>query len=253
MRRLLAAALLATSLLLPGPASAQDNEWRYGLSLFGDLKYPKDFKHFDSVNPDAPKGGLVRLGVAGTFDTLNIVPTGSLVPSSMGLVYQSLFRTSPDEPGTAYGEIAEAVKYPPDISSATFKLRESARWQDGQPVTPDDVVFSFDAWKANNIQQANYYAHVVKAAVTGEHEVTFSFDKTGNRELPQIVSELVILPKHWWQANGADGKPRDIGKSSLEPPLGSGPYRVRSVDPGARARAITISTKSGRNISAMPT
>jgi len=99
-------------------------------------------------------------------------------------------------------------------------------------VTPEDVVWSLEAWKAGNIRQANYYLHVVKAEVSGEREVTFTFDKPGNRELPQIVGLLVILPKHWWLANGPDGKPRDVAKTSLEPPLGSGPYRVKTVEPG---------------------
>ena len=231
MRRFVAAALLAL-LLGPLPAAAQDDNWHHGLSLFGDLKYGPDFKHYDSANPDAPKGGSARLGIGSSFDTLNVVPTNGTPAAGLSLVYQSLMTRSADEAYAEYGEIAEAVKYPKDISSVTYRLNAKARWNDGQPVTPDDVVWSFDAWKANNVRQANYYSHVVKAQASGEHEVTFTFDKPGNRELPQIVGELVVLPKHWWTANGPDGKPRDISQTSFEPPLGSGAYRVKSADPG---------------------
>ena len=231
MRRFVAAALLAL-LMGPLPAAAQDGEWHYGLSLFGDLKYGPDFKHYDSANPDAPKGGSARLGIGGSFDTLNVVPTNGTPAAGVGLIYQTLMARSADEPYTEYGEIAEAVKYPKDLSSVTYRLNAKARWNDGQPVTPEDVIWSFDAWKANNVRQGNYYSHVVKAQASGEREVTFTFDKPGNRELPQIVGELVVLPKHWWTANGPDGKPRDISQTSFEPPLGSGPYRVKSADPG---------------------
>jgi microcin C transport system substrate-binding protein len=117
-----------------------------------------------------------------------------------------------------------------------FGLRPEARWHDGTPITPEDVIFSLEALKKAHPRNAFYYKNVVKAEKTGEHEVTFTFDSKGNRELPQIVGQLTVLPKHWWDAKGANGAPRDITKSSLEMPLGSGPYRVKSVDPG---RGIT--------------
>src|SRR5205823_3653783 len=108
-------------------------------------------------------------------------------------------------PFSYYGEIAEAVKFPDDRSSVTYRLNPKARWNDGQPITPDDVVWSLSVWKENNPQYERYYKDVTKAEATGEHEVTFTFDKPGNRELPLIVGQLMILPKHWWIATGADG------------------------------------------------
>ncbi len=137
-----------------------------------------------------------------------------------------------DEVSTMYGLIAEAMSYPDDYSSVTFRLRPEAKWQDGEPITPEDVVWSFEKLTELNPSQKFYYQHVSKAEVTGEHEVTFTFDQTGNRELPHIVGQLLVLPKHWWEGKAANGKQRDIASSTLEPPLGSGPYRIDRVVPG---------------------
>ena len=100
------------------------------------------------------------------------------------------------------------------------------------PVTPDDVIFSFESYKKHSPQSSAYYRHVVKAEQTGDHEVTFTFDSAGNHELPQIVGQLTILPKHWWQGSDANGKTRDIAETTLEPPLGSGPYRIKDFSAG---------------------
>ena len=131
-----------------------------------------------------------------------------------------------------YGLIASEMSYPDDYSSVTFRLRPEAKWQDGEPITPEDVVWSFEKVTELNPSQKFYYQHVSKAEVTGEHEVTFTFDQTGNRELPHIVGQLLVLPKHWWEGKDANGKQRNIANSTLEPPLGSGPYRVDRVVPG---------------------
>jgi microcin C transport system substrate-binding protein len=128
---------------------------------------------------------------------------------------------------TEYGLLAEAASHPDDFSSVTYRLRANARWYDGKPVTPDDVIFSFDAFKKNSPYHGAYYRHVVKAEKSGEREVTFTFDGPGNRELPQIVGQLSVLPKHWWEGTDKSGKKRDVTQTTLEPPLGSGPYRLK--------------------------
>jgi microcin C transport system substrate-binding protein len=202
------------------------------VSLLGDLKYPETFQHFDYVDPDAPKGGTVRLSTAGSFDSFNFVPPKGVVGAGVGYLYQSLMASALDEASTQYGEIADAVRFPADYSSATYRLNPKARWHDGKPITPEDVVWSFETLKANNPQQAFYYKNVTKAEATGNHEVTFTFEKAGNRELPQIIGQLLVLPKHWWTGTDASGKARDVTATTLEPPLGSGPYRIKGFTPG---------------------
>jgi len=237
MRRLLTSIVAVSALaagLATGPAAAADDgEWRYATSLVeATPKYPADFKRFDYVNPDAPKGGTVRMSDIGTFDSLNFVPPRGTTPLGLGLIYDTLMTPAMDEVSTEYGLLADAVKYPSDYSSVTYRLREGARWNDGEPVTPEDVVFSFDVLKQYNPSRAFYYRHVEKAEKTGDREVTFTFDVKGNRELPHIVGQLLILPKHFWEGTDKDGNKRDISRGTLEPPLGSGPYRIKSVSPG---------------------
>jgi microcin C transport system substrate-binding protein len=235
--RLALAVALPAALLAAAPARAQEGEWRNGLSLLGTPKYKPGFAHFDYVNPDAPKGGTVRLARQGGFDNFNLVVAGvkGSVEGGIGLVYETLMAPALDEVSTEYGLLAEAVKFPADFSSVTYRLRPEAKWQDGQPVTPEDVVFSFEALKTNSPQYAFYYSHVTKAEKTGEREVTFTFDQPGNRELPQIVGQITVLPRHWWEGNGPDGKKRDVTQTTLEPPLGSGPYRLKSFEPNRNA------------------
>ena len=137
-----------------------------------------------------------------------------------------------DEPSTSYGLIAEWASYPPDYSSVTFKLRDEARWQDGTPITPDDVIYSLGVNKDANPRMGLYYKNVSRAEATGPNEVTFYFDVKNNRELPMIMGQLTILPKHYWTGKDASGNQRDPMKTTLEPPLGSGPYRIKDVKPG---------------------
>jgi microcin C transport system substrate-binding protein len=148
--------------------------------------------------------------------------------AGLNLVYSSLMADAMDEVSTEYGLLAEAVRHPADFSSVTYRLRAEARWHDGQPVTVEDVIFSLDAFKQHHPQYAAYYRHVTKAEKTGDRDVTFRFDGPGNRELPQIVGQLYVLPKHWWEGVDANGNKRDVGQTRLEAPLGSGPYRVKS-------------------------
>jgi microcin C transport system substrate-binding protein len=218
----------------PEVARADDQIWRHGLSLFGELKYPQGFAHFDYVNPSAPKGGAVRLGVPGTFDNFNLVVAGvkGTIAAGITLIYDALMTPAQDEVSTEYGALAEAANHPSDFSSVTYRLRADAKWHDGKPVRPDDVIFSLDAFKENHPQYSAYYRHVVKAEQVGDHDVKFSFDAPGNRELPQIVGQLTVLPKHWWEGTDAAGKKRDVAVTTLEPPLGCGAYRVREFVPG---------------------
>ena len=219
--------------LAAGPLAAQDEQvWHHATSLVGTPKYAEGFPHFDYVNPDAPKGGRVRFSDVGSFDSLNFVPPRGSTPLGLGLIYDSLMTSSDDEISTQYGLLAEAMTFPDDFSSVTYRLREGAMWHDGMPVTAEDVVWSFDTLVEHNPPQAFYYQHVEKAEVSGEREVTFTFDQTGNRELPQIVGQLIVMPRHWWESEGANGEPRDITRGTLEVPLGSGPYRIASVTAG---------------------
>jgi len=226
-------ASLAAALLLLGPlaAAAEPGKVGHGLSLFGDLKYPPDFKHFEYVNPDAPKGGAVRLATLGTFDTLNPYTIKGTPAATSASIYDSLMEPAQDEASTEYGLVAESVEVGPDWAWVVFKLRKEARWHDGKPVTPDDVIFSLETLKTKGRPfYRHYYANVVKSEKLGADAVKFTFDETGNRELPQIMGQLPVLPKHYWEG-------RDFEATTLEPPLGSGPYRISQVDAG---RSITV-------------
>lgn len=231
-------------------AATPETNWRHGLSLFNSVKYGPDFKHFDYVNADAPKGGTVRQIALGTFDNFNVVVAG--VKGAFGgpaaLIYESLTTPAQDEVSTEYGALAEAVSYPDDYSSVIYRLRAQARWHNGKPVTPEDVVFSLEVFKKYHPQYAAYYRHVVKAEKTGDREVKFTFDAPGNRELPQIVGQLTILPKHWWEGADAKGAKRDISATTLEPPLGSGAYRIKSFEPGRTIVLERVKDHWGRDL-----
>lgn len=229
----LAPALGTTSgFTVVSPAQAQTAAsgpvWRHGLSLSGDIKYAADFKRFDYVNAGAPKSGIVRQIAVGTFDNFNIVVSGvkgSIAP--IGLIYETLMAHALDEVATEYGLLAEAAQHPDDFAWVVYRLRKEARWHDGKPVTPEDVVYSLEQLKKFSPMYASYYRHVAKAEKSGEREIKFTFDAPGNRELPHIVGELVVLPKHYWEGRDSQGRKRDISQTTLEPPLGSGPYRIK--------------------------
>ncbi len=215
-------------------AHADELTRHHAVALIGEPSYPSDFKHFSWVNVNAPKAGAVRLRALGTYDTLNRfapkgIPADGLARTDATLMIQSL-----DEPSADYGLVAEWVAFPPDFSTATFGLRPEARFSDGHPITPEDVVFSLDALKKANPRYANYYKNVVRAEKSGPHEVRFVFDAGGNRELPQIVGGLPVLPRHYWTAIDEKGQPRDLARGSLEVPVGAGPYRVATFEAGRR-------------------
>jgi microcin C transport system substrate-binding protein len=218
------------------PARAQGSapQWRHGLSQFGDLKYPPGFRHFDYVNPRAPKAGAVRLGALGTFDNFNQVVAGvkGLLAAAAGTICDTLLVPALDESGAYYGLIAEAVSHPADFASTSFRLRAGARHHDGKPITVEDVIFSFEAYKKYNPFIGAFYRDVARAEQSGEREITFTMASPGNQEMPVILGQLRILPKHWWEGNDASGKKRDISATTLEPPLGNGAYRIKEFVPG---------------------
>jgi len=231
-------------------AKAAEPVWRHGLSLFGDVKYPAGFAHFDYVNPKAPKGGSIRQIAVGTFDNFNMVTSGvkGSIAAGIDLIHDTLMTSALDEVSTEYGLLAESVSYPDDFSSATYRLRPEARWHDGKPVTPEDVIFSIEAFKNNDPRYAAYYRHVVKWEKTGERDVTFTFDQPGNRELPQIVGQINVLAKHWWEGTDKSGKKRDISATTLEPPLGNGAYRIKDFTPGRSIVYERVKDYWGKNL-----
>ena len=236
------------------PAKAQtaaaEPVWRHGLSLFGDIKYPADFKRFDYINPDAPKGGVARMISIGTFDNFNIAVAGvkgSIAPAA-NLIYETLMARSQDEIATEYGLLAEAASHPDDFAWVIYRLRKEARWHDGKPVTPDDVIFSIEVLKKYSPMHASYYRHVVKTEKIGERDVKFTFESPGNRELPHIVGELEVLPKHYWEGTDSEGRKRDISATTLEPPLGSGPYRIKEFVAGRSVALERVRDYWGANL-----
>ena len=234
------------------PAEAQEKKvvWRHGLSPFGDLKYPSGFKHFDYVNANAPKGGSACQIALGPFDSFNMVVAGVKGTLVLGieLIYQTLFTPSLDEISSEYGLLADAISHPDDYSSATFRLRAEAKWHDGKPVTPEDVIFSFNAFKKLSPHLGASYQLVSSVEKTGPREVTFKFDQPGNRKLPQVIGQLTILPQHWWEGTDADGKKRDIGATTLEPPLGSGAYRIKEFSAGRSIVYERVKDHWGRSV-----
>jgi microcin C transport system substrate-binding protein len=218
--------ILAVIVGTPGAEAQQKTTVAHAMAMHGQPKYGPDFKHFDYVNPNAPKGGKVRLGVRGTFDNFNqFIPKGV---AGAGDATETLMVSSADEPFTTYGLIAETVEWPGDRSWAVFTLRPEARWHDGKAITVEDVIFSLDILKTKGRPFFRfYYASIKKAEKVGPRKVNFTFAEAGNRELPLVAGQIPILPKHYWESEG-----RDFTKTTLDPPLGSGPYRIVDFEPG---------------------
>lgn len=215
-------------------ASGQKIIHSHAIAMHGDIKYPADFTHFDYTDPDSPKGGELRLATTGTFDSLNpFIPKGTAA-EGIGLIYASLTRSSDDEPFTRYGYLAESMDYPEDRSWIIFNLRQEARFHDGTPITAEDVVFSFNTLiEQGSPIYRSYYADVLKVEALSPQKVRFQFRSAANPELALIIGDLAVLPKHFW-------KDKPFSESSLETPLGSGPYEVASLDPG---RSISYARK----------
>jgi len=200
------------------------------LTLYGECKYKEGFTHFEYVNPDAPVGGTVKLAEMGSFDSLNpFIVNGVQAPAILGL-FESLMAQSFDEPQSMYPLVAKSVTVADDHNSVEFTLSGNARWHDGTKITPDDVVFSFYTLKAKgNPMYKIMYTPIAGCEKTGEHTVKFTFADAKNRELPLIAAGMPILSKTYYSKV-------DFEKTTLTPPMGSGPYKVESVDAG---RSIT--------------
>lgn len=217
---------LACLLLGVQVASSDDSVTTHALSLFGDPKYEAGFEHFEYVNPVAPKGGTVQLSADRTFDSLNPFTLKGIAAAGAALIYDSLTYGPEDETFSQYGLLAESITVGPDNAWVEYLMRPEARWHDGVPITPDDVVWTFDTLVTRGHPfYAKYYNDVTGVEATGPHSVRFTFAPGVNRELALIIGEFDVLPKHYWEG-------REFEATTLEPPLGSGPYRFAEVDPG---------------------
>jgi len=230
LNRVLIRTLSGIALFALSAIASAESTVSHGLSVFGDLKYPADFTHFDYANPDAPKGGSVRLSALGSFDSLNPWILKGLAGRGLGGLYDSLTLGSQDEPFSEYGLIAESIEYPEDKRWVIFNMRTGARWHDGVALTAADVVWTFDTLMAKGHPfYRSFYSSVAKAEALDTHRVKFHFSEGNNAELPMIVGQMSILPKHYYET-------QEFDKSTMEPPLGSGPYKIKNVDAG---RSIT--------------
>jgi microcin C transport system substrate-binding protein len=234
-----------TAVEIPGSAVAPVS----ALAMHGTPKYGPDYKHFDYVNPDAPKGGTLKLSAIGTFDSLNPfiikgTPAAGQIYLGQSLIYDSLMDQSTDEPFSMYCLLCESVELPADNTSITFNLRKEAKWHDGTPITADDVVWSFNTFMEKGMPFFKaYYADVKDVVAESPTRVKFVFKNGDNRELPLIISQISILPKHYW----TDGK-HDISQSSLVPPLGSGPYKVGNVSAGRSIEYVRVPDYWGKDL-----
>ena len=214
----------------------------HGLTLLDDLKYPVGFKHLDYVNPAAPKGGMLRRFTIGTFDTFNPYIIKGNPSAGVSQVYETLMTSPLDEISAEYGLIAQSVEVPDDLSYTTFTLRPEARFHDGTPITADDVIWTFETLKNDGAPFYRfYYKNIARAVKLGPHKVKFEFTGPPNRELPQITGQLPVMSKKWWST-------RDFTKTSLEPPMGSGPYRIGSFEPGRFVEIDRVKDWWGANL-----
>lgn len=208
---------------------ANETEWSHAISLYkGDIKYPADFLHFDYVNPDAPKGGVLKLSSQGTFDSLNPFVLKGTPATNTGFVYETLAVASQDEEYTHYGLVAELMRVADDYEWIEYKLNPKARFQDGSKITADDVIWSFNVLKSEGHPvYRNYYQRVKTAVKTAEDQVKFIFTDANDSELPMTTGQLPVLSQKFWQG-------RKFDSDLLAVPNGSGPYKIAYVDPGDR-------------------
>ena len=225
-RRPFRARTAAVAALLALAAAPAADGAGHGLTLVGELKYPAGFKHLDYANPDAPKGGTLRRHAIGAFDSFNPWIAKGEAAAGLGLVFERLTTSPADEMSADYGLLAESVEVAADLSHVVYALRPEARFHDGSPVTADDVIWTFEILKKSGRPfYRYYYKNISRATKLGPREVRFDFSGPPNRELAQITGQLPVLPRARWTS-------RDFSKTSLEPSMGSGPYRVASFEPG---------------------
>ena len=224
-RELLATGLALPLIPLPGAPRAAvpppgETIRTHALSLLDRPALPPGFSHFPWVNPDAPKGGEIVLTALGSFDSFNPFILRGTPAVGIGLIYDPLIAPHADEPSTEYGHLAHTIEIAGDRRSVAFELREEARWHDGRPITAQDVVWTFDTLRSQGRPfYRAYWADVTEAVAEGPRRVVFRFRTNENRELPQILGQISVLPRHWWEG-------RDFSRPLIEPPLGSGPYRI---------------------------
>ena len=214
----------------------------HAISLTDSIKYGADFKHYDYVNPNAPKGGTFRRALYGTYDSFNMFALKGVSMNGLGYIYDTLLTSSSDEAETYYGLLAESIEYPDDYSWVIFNLRKNAYWHDGKPITSEDVVFSFNEITKVSPYYRNYYALIEKAEAVNKYRVKFIFKKgEKSRELPLIAGQLTIIPKHYWQT-------RDLSKATLEIPLGSGAYKITDYTAGKSVTLKRVPNYWGKDI-----
>jgi microcin C transport system substrate-binding protein len=222
--------------LLSTPAMAQEGVRLHGLAMHGDLKYAADYKHLSYVNPDAPKGGVFRQHVVGTFDTLNPYIVKGVPAAGLGMIYQTLLESNNDEAFSEYASLAASLEIAEDRSWVIFNIHEKAVWHDGKPITADDVVWTFNTLITEGTPfYKAYYSDVKSVEALGERRVKFTFGAEDNRELPLIVGQMPVLPKHYWTADG-----NVFSDTTLKPPLGSGPYKIGTVKPGESIEYLRV-------------
>ena len=254
----LALLFIAQAATSPNKSFAEETVWRKTTSLIGKSKYPDNFNHYKHVNPDAPKGGTLNSAVQGTYDSFNPFIVKGTAAAGLtffgGLLWDTLMSQSVDESSVSHPLIASEYSYPKNYSSATYRINNNARWHDGKPITADDVKWSMDILREHSPQHVRYFANIKEVIINNPLEVTFVFDQKNNRELPHIMGDLPILPKHWWEGTDRSGKKRDITQPTLEPPLGNGPYKISKFQPGSTIEwervkdywAKNTSTRKGR-------
>jgi microcin C transport system substrate-binding protein len=214
----------------------------YGLSVFGTLKYPENFTHFDYVNPAAPKGGEIKLSAIGAYDSLNpFIIKGNKAPG-ITMLFESLMVSSLDEPQSMYGLIAKSAVVAPDRSYIEFTLRPEAHFNDGSKITADDIVFSFNTLKKEGDPAYRIsYDPIASAIKIDDYHVRFNFSDKSKRELPLIAASVPILSKKYYTSHA-------FNQTTLEPPVGSGPYQVKSVDPGRSIVFERVKNYWGKNL-----
>ena len=225
--------LLLTAALLLNPAyslAEDDVPWVHAIAMHGEPKYPEGFSNFGYTNPNASKGGSLRLGGFGSFDSLNSFAIKGSAADGLGLIYDTLTKPSADEAFTHYGLVASAIRTPEDRSWVEFRLHPDARFADGEPITSHDVKFSFETLisQGQPLYQL-YYSDVSEAVIIDDQHIRFNFSTNTNRELPLILGQIPVLPEHYW-------RDRDFNSAGLDVPIGSGAYRIAAVDAGRSIR-----------------
>jgi microcin C transport system substrate-binding protein len=212
------------------------------MALLGEPALPADFTHWPWVNPNAPKGGEITLTAIGSFDSFNPFILRGTPAVGSNLIYDTLLARNLDEPLSQYAHLARIIELPADRKGVTFELREGARWHDGRPITAEDVVFSFTILRANGRPFfRSYWADVTEVVAEDARRVTYRFRTDENRELPLILGEMSILPRHFWEG-------RDFTRPSLDLPLGSGAYRIDRFEPNRSVVLRRVPDYWGRDL-----